>query len=138
MNETETRKLDRKSFLKIIGGALALVPLFLIFPLIKKRIMFMSKKKLVEIPLDIQEGITFFPDCIVNRRGKEVKVFSSRCSHLGCRINRQMGSELVCPCHGSRYSTDGEILSGPAARDLEVLEYRADEKTKKYIITIPV
>ncbi len=138
MNDDKTRKFDRKSFLKILGGVLALFPFVLIFPLIKKRKMFMSKEKLIEIPLDIQEGITFFPDCIVNRRGKEVKVFSSRCSHLGCRINRQMGSELVCPCHGSRYSIDGIVLSGPAARDLEVLEYRIDEKKKKFIITVPV
>lgn len=138
MNEQETRKIDRKSFLKIIGGVLALIPLFLVFPLISKRKKFLSKKRFVEIPLDIQEGITFFPDCIVNRRGMGVEVFSSRCSHLGCRINRQMGSELVCPCHGSRYSTEGRVLSGPAARDLEVLEYRIDEKKKKFIITIPV
>ena len=38
-----------------------------------------------------------------------------RCTHLGCGLhyNRHEHS-WDCPCHGSRYGTDGHVLEGPA------------------------
>jgi Rieske Fe-S protein len=27
-----------------------------------------------------------------------------------------------CPCHGSRFSYDGELLTGPSSRGLEIIE----------------
>ena len=138
MNQQESKKFDRRTFLKILAALVTTIPFFLVIPLIKKRKTFMIKKREVTIPLDVQEGITFFPDCIVNRAGERISVFSSRCSHLGCRIDRQMGSELVCPCHGSRYSIEGKILTGPATRDLETLVHRVDEKENKIRVIIPV
>jgi len=39
-----------------------------------------------------------------------------RCPHMGCalRYNRQEHS-WDCPCHGSRFARDGQLLHGPAA-----------------------
>ena len=44
---------------------------------------------------------------------------SAVCTHEGClvRFNRAQIS-WDCPCHGSRFSVDGEVLSGPAVEDL--------------------
>ncbi len=36
------------------------------------------------------------------------------CTHEGCTINGADGATYVCPCHGSRYNRNGQVLAGPA------------------------
>ncbi|MBP1929634.1 glycine/D-amino acid oxidase-like deaminating enzyme/nitrite reductase/ring-hydroxylating ferredoxin subunit [Methanolinea mesophila] len=41
------------------------------------------------------------------------------CMHMGCRVrwNNAEGS-WDCPCHGSRYNPEGQVIEGPTVRDL--------------------
>ncbi|QGG94248.1 FAD-dependent oxidoreductase [Actinomarinicola tropica] len=43
------------------------------------------------------------------------------CTHLGCAL-RWNGAEgsWDCPCHGSRFAADGQVLDGPAVRALRL------------------
>ena len=43
------------------------------------------------------------------------------CTHLGC-TGTVTPTELVCPCHGSRFDRQGAVLKGPAERPLRRLQ----------------
>jgi Rieske Fe-S protein len=47
----------------------------------------------------------------------DVVALSPICTHLACTVQIQ-GALLVCPCHGSTYDREGQVLRGPAARAL--------------------
>ena len=40
------------------------------------------------------------------------------CTHEGCTIDGATDSEYVCPCHGSRYTRNGQVVAGPARASL--------------------
>lgn len=42
---------------------------------------------------------------------------SAVCTHLGCLVNRTQEG-FFCPCHGSVFDADGNVVKGPAPRRL--------------------
>jgi nitrite reductase/ring-hydroxylating ferredoxin subunit len=49
----------------------------------------------------------------------EVKAFTAICTHQGCLVSEVVDNEIICPCHGSRFSAvDGSVTSGPATTGL--------------------
>jgi len=55
----------------------------------------------------------------------------TRCTHKGCEI-RPAANILACPCHGSEFDFNGQVLTGPAEEDLRKFQVETDE-TKVYI-----
>lgn len=57
------------------------------------------------------------------------KALSLTCQHLGCTVDAKSDG-FVCPCHGSTYGRGGEILKGPAEKNLQTLrvEITPDDK----------
>ena len=41
------------------------------------------------------------------------------CTHESCTITGYSGTQFVCPCHGSRFTTAGAVANGPATRSLQ-------------------
>jgi cytochrome b6-f complex iron-sulfur subunit len=56
-----------------------------------------------------------------------VYALSAVCTHLGC-ITRFLSDQSViaCPCHGSRFDLEGNVVEGPAPRPLPWLEVGLD------------
>ena len=53
-----------------------------------------------------------------NKEGKEF-IVSTKCPHLGCELHWN-ADELTwdCPCHGSRFNYDGDLIDSPSVKDI--------------------
>jgi glycine/D-amino acid oxidase-like deaminating enzyme/nitrite reductase/ring-hydroxylating ferredoxin subunit len=52
---------------------------------------------------------------------------SAVCSHLGCQVKWNSAERSWdCPCHGSRFDPDGNVLQGPAVKPLEPIRPEDD------------
>jgi len=60
---------------------------------------------------------------IVSRPTEDTAVaFSAICTHMGCTV-APAGSELHCPCHGSKYNAlTGAVIQGPAPKALAKID----------------
>lgn len=54
-----------------------------------------------------------------------VVALNSICTHQGCTVDWKE-SEFVCPCHQSKFSADGAVLSGPADKPLPTYEAKVE------------
>jgi Rieske Fe-S protein len=63
----------------------------------------------------------------VHRDGAGIHAVSASCTHLGCTV-RWNGAERTwdCPCHGSRFTPDGAVVSAPAVHPLPPRRFRED------------
>lgn len=53
----------------------------------------------------------------------KLHLVDTTCTHLGCECEwNEAERSWDCPCHGSRYSIDGDVLEGPATVSLTKLE----------------
>lgn len=48
------------------------------------------------------------------------RALSAVCTHLGCIVSESDWG-FVCPCHGSRFDKQGNVIGGPAPKALEWL-----------------
>lgn len=113
-------QISRRSFLKNLRYLLWVPVIFAIGKAIKPN----STAKTIKIPLPQNEGISFQQGAIIIKEGNNIRVLSSKCTHLGCSIKKNEGEVLICGCHGSRYSKKGEVLTGPAVDPLATLSYQ--------------
>jgi len=69
------------------------------------------------------------PLIVIRRDEHTVLTLSSKCTHLGCEVASPQNGTLICPCHKSKFTTDGTVIKGPAKRNLEKFRTEADNDT---------
>lgn len=50
-----------------------------------------------------------------------------RCTHQACEVEIQ-GERYACPCHGSEFDVQGQVLKGPAEKSLQTFKTEEDEQ----------
>lgn len=57
----------------------------------------------------------------------ELSAVNPTCTHAGCVVQWQ-GSlkKFACPCHGSEFGADGEVLKGPAKKPLKTYQVKIE------------
>lgn len=94
----------------------------------------MIGKKSRILPSIINDGINFYDDIIIIKRNETIKVFSSKCTHLGCKISNIESGKFVCKCHGSKFNEDGKVIEGPARKDLVELKINFDKSKQQLVV----
>ncbi len=56
----------------------------------------------------------------ISRSSEGIIALWQKCTHLGCAVPwDEEKNQFHCPCHGSLFNANGEVLSGPAPRPLD-------------------
>ncbi len=55
---------------------------------------------------------------LVVRNGDNLIAVDPACPHAGCTVTWEADQTFLCPCHASKFASDGKALQGPAASPL--------------------
>lgn len=78
------------------------------------------------ISLSVPQGED--PILLVRSGNESFAALSPVCMHLGCTVRKE-SMFFRCPCHGSTYTLEGEVVRGPAQRSLQRYPVLVSEDT---------
>lgn len=85
---------------------------------------------------DNAPGKVAFAGYVAKDTAGKVNVFAVNCSHLGCSVQWTPADNLFeCPCHGSRFTIDGQVAKGPAAYSLSNLDWKQGSSPTQIVVT---
>ncbi|OGC06398.1 hypothetical protein A2V82_16175 [candidate division KSB1 bacterium RBG_16_48_16] len=75
------------------------------------------------------------PIIVIHASENSFRTFTLVCTHQACTVSWQSSSRIFqCPCHGSRYDSNGKVTQGPAPRALA--EYMTTFDASQNIVTV--
>lgn len=84
---------------------------------------------------DNAPGKIAFAGYAVKDEAGNLNVFAVNCSHLGCSIDLKSDKQrFECPCHGSMFNTNGEVIHGPAIYPLSHLDWKQGDTPDQIIV----
>src|SRR6266567_1284518 len=127
MAESTPRKFTRRTF---IGWQIAVLLTSTVVVGLAPILVFLwpappKGQKKGPLPVSLPKSINELADGdVVVKTAGNVSVLAINCSHLGCSVAlNQDARTFDCPCHGSRFHLDGNVLHGPAAYPLSHLTW---------------
>lgn len=124
---------NRRVFLKVVTAGMISFFVFIWNKLTLQHIETSGSNE-ATLPLNKNKEVQFFDQFIVVNNGVNTRVFSSHCSHLGCKIDKLANGKLVCPCHGSEYDLNGNVTKGPAYKKLTEVNSTITDDGKSIIV----
>lgn len=92
-----------------------------------------SDAKVVVARGEVAQGKAHFfqyrgkPAVVLQPAPGQFVALSAVCTHLGCVVAwQEQAGEFECPCHGGRFSAEGQVLGGPPPSPLETLTVELD------------
>ncbi len=129
---SHTERHSRRDFLRRFSvwaaiGAGALASISLLRQFIPRLTQYQRRFKIGRENNFPVNTFTYMTDrkLFVYRDHQGIRAVSAICTHLGCVIEKS-DDGFQCPCHGSRYNDQGEVLSGAATKDLPWFELKKD------------
>ena len=121
--------VNRRNWFRVVaGGFVALLtwPASLLFGK-KLSIDLDQVPKLKEIGGHITIKLNHEDVLLIRDSEKTLRVFNAHCTHKGCIVKySEKDNRIECPCHGSQYDLNGNVLKGPAPRSLPTHSTRWD------------
>jgi Rieske Fe-S protein len=120
----------------VIGGALSIPAFLYLFfpPRARKQAEWVDVADLSNLTVNKPEEVVFQINradgwkitsvkataWVVKKSDQQAIAFAPWCTHLACAYHWEEASgQFLCPCHASRFSIDGVVVSGPAPRPLD-------------------
>ncbi|MFA3782666.1 ubiquinol-cytochrome c reductase iron-sulfur subunit [Melioribacteraceae bacterium 4301-Me] len=127
-------KITRRKFFSSLITIVSVPFLYALNSEVERKIEIDKRKEKIYLPADLGNGIFFFNSVIIIKEGEKISVYSSKCSHLGCKINKVENGKIVCPCHGSVYGLNGEVVKGPAVKPLKKLSINKEIESGRLFV----
>jgi Rieske Fe-S protein len=82
---------------------------------------------LADIPVGGGVVVADPPVVVTQPTAGDVKAFTAICPHQGCLVSDVSNNEILCACHGSKFSAlDGSVIQGPAVEGLSAAAVSVD------------
>lgn len=72
---------------------------------------------------------------MVNTNGSYV-AFTAVCTHSGCLVGNYANGRITCPCHGSQFNLQGQVVNGPAPSPLRSFPTRFEAASRILTVTL--
>jgi glycine/D-amino acid oxidase-like deaminating enzyme/nitrite reductase/ring-hydroxylating ferredoxin subunit len=125
--ENDWAEIYRTSRIKPLAGGphIARLNLEVARDFVKDRLTTHRVEDLSEVPVGEGQVVRLGGEKVAVYREESGKVHavSPVCTHAGCLVHWNPSEKTWdCPCHGGRYSPDGQVLEGPPVKGLEPVQ----------------